>query len=155
MERTSSTWAIVRGLHRIAQVQRRAANAAPLGPVATGVLNMASEQPVHPKSAAAALDVPAQSITRAVSELVESGLVRRVEDDRDGRSYLIDVTEEGVRERDRFRDALLARFSHFLGDWSDAEVTDFAGKLAQLTAAIEQDSPPASARAGRNPWRSG
>ncbi|MDN5919015.1 MAG: MarR family transcriptional regulator [Pseudonocardia sp.] len=137
----------------MAQIQRRAANAAPLGPTATGVLNMAAQEPVHPKAVAAALDLPAQSITRAVSDLVESGLVRRVEDTSDGRSYLIDVTEAGIRERDSFREELLGRFSRLLSGWSDAEVADFAAKLAGLTTGIAEDLPDVSTRGGRNPWR--
>lgn len=155
MERTSSTWTIIRELHYIAQAQRRAAAAAPLGPVATGVLNLASQQPVRPKAAAVALNVPAQSITRAVSELAASGLVRRVEDTVDGRSYTVEVTETGARERERFRDELIGRFSEYLVEWSDEEVATFAGKLSQIAAALTESSPPpADARGGRNPWRS-
>ena len=147
-------WGIVRDLHRVAQVHRRAAARSPLGPISLGVLNLAAEAPVTPKAAAVELDVPAQSITRAVGELVEAGLVARVGDRSDGRSYAIDLTEPGRAARNRFRDELTARFAQHLAGWSDDEVVVFGRQLSRLTAALVADLPePAPGTGGRRPWR--
>jgi DNA-binding MarR family transcriptional regulator len=154
MEVTSSVWDIVRNLYLVAQVQRRAADRSPLGPVPLGLLNVASQGPVTPKAAAAALDVPAQSITRAVGELVAAGLVVRVGDRTDGRSYAIELTEQGRVARDRFRDELTGRFVQHLDGWTDEEIVTFAGQLSRLVAALAADLPePTPGRGGRRPWR--
>src|SRR5689334_14991050 len=108
MEGKESVWRIVRGLHRAAQVQRRAAAADPFGPVSIGLLNLAAPAPVRPTAAAAELDVPAQSITRAVTELVAAGLARREGAATDGRSYVIALTAEGEAALTRFRADLAA-----------------------------------------------
>jgi DNA-binding MarR family transcriptional regulator len=147
-------WSIVRNLYLIAQVHRRVAARSPLGPVALGLLNVAAQAPVTPKAAAAALDVPAQSITRAVGELVEAGLVARVGDRADGRSYAIDLTAEGRVARDRFRDELTARFLEHLDGWREDEIVTFAGQLSRLVAALVADLPePAPGTGGRRAWR--
>ena len=154
MEGTSSVWAIVRDLFRIAQIQRRASARAPLGPVGLGVLNLAAQEPVRPSVAAAELDVPAQSITRAVNELMAAGLVRRVGDRADGRSYVIELTGDGRRARTEFVTRLTDRFSELLADWSPEEIDTFAAQLNRLLTALAPDAPPATAEPGRNPWRS-
>jgi DNA-binding MarR family transcriptional regulator len=154
MEVTGALWSIVRNLYLVAQVHRRVAARSPLGPVSLGLLNVAAQAPVTPKAAAAALDVPAQSITRAVGELVRAGLVARVGDRADGRSYAIDLTERGRAARDRFRDELTARFREHLAGWADDEIVTFAGQLTRLVAALAADLPePAPGTGGRRPWR--
>jgi DNA-binding MarR family transcriptional regulator len=154
VEVTKSVWGIVRDLHRVAQVHRRAAARSPLGPVSLGVLNLAAQAPVTPKVAAAELDVPAQSITRAVGELVAAGLAARIGDRSDGRSYAVDLTEAGREVRDRFRDELTARFIEHLAGWSDDEILTFGRQLSRLTTALVADLPePAPGTGGRRPWR--
>jgi hypothetical protein len=129
VEVTSSVWSIVRNLYLVAQVHRRVAARAPLGPVSLGLLEVAAHAPVTPKAAAAALDVPAQSITRAVGELVGAGLVARVGDRADARSYA---------------------FVQHLAGWADEEVVTFAGQLSRLVAALAADLPePAPGTGGR------
>jgi DNA-binding IclR family transcriptional regulator len=138
MEGNKSVWRIVRGLHRAAQVQRRAAGADPFGPVSIGLLNLAAPAPIRPSAAAADLDVPAQSITRAVTELVAAGLVRREGDAADGRSYVIALTADGQAA---------------LADWTDEEITAFADRLETLVERLAGDLPAQPATGGRNPWR--
>lgn len=153
MERNRSIWRIVRGLHRAAQIQRRAAGADPFGPVSIGVLNHAAAAPVRPTAAAAELDVPPQSITRAVTELVTAGLVRREGDAADGRSYVIALTADGQAAITRFRTDLASRFAEHLADWTDAEITTFADRLETLVERLAGDLPAPPTAGGRNPWR--
>jgi DNA-binding MarR family transcriptional regulator len=154
VEVSSAVWSIVRNLFLVAQVHRRVAARSPIGPVSLGLLNVAAQAPVTPKAAAAALDVPAQSITRAVGELVEAGWVARAGDRSDARSYAIEVTERGRAARDRFRDQLTARFAQHLAGWTDDEVVTFAAQLTRLVAALAADLPePPPGTGGRRPWR--
>jgi DNA-binding MarR family transcriptional regulator len=151
VEVNDSVWIIVRELHRAAQIQRRAALRAPLDPVTLGVLNLAAQAPVRPSAAAAELDVPPQSITRAVTELVNAGLARRTGSRADGRSYVIELTEEGRAQRSRFREELTARFARHLEGWTDAEVAAFASRLTRLVSSLAADAP--AAPPAPNSWR--
>jgi DNA-binding MarR family transcriptional regulator len=147
-------WSIVRDLHRIAQLQRRAASRSPLGPVATGLLNLAAQAPVRPKAAAEELDVLPQSITRAAAQLAAAGLVRRIGDDADGRSYWLELTDEGRAAHARFRTELLEGFGRHLAGWSAQEIDDFAQRLGGLAESLAADVPPAPSRPSvRNSWR--
>lgn len=152
-----STWLIVRELHRAAQLQRRAAARSPLGPVALGLLNLAAQAPVRPSQAAKELQVPAQSITRAVADLMEDGLVRRVGNAADGRSYAVELTEQGTRARTEFRKQVSADFSRLLADWDEEEIDTFAAQLSRLVSALAADLPEGPPRTRKaNPWtRSG
>ncbi|WP_367038201.1 MarR family winged helix-turn-helix transcriptional regulator [Streptomyces sp. Je 1-332] len=154
MEGTDSVWLIIRELHRAAQLQRRAAAGSPLGPVALGLLNLAAQAPVPPSDAAKELQVPPQSISRAVADLMEAGLVRRVGNAADGRSYSIELTEAGQQARSDFRRQLSAEFSRLLTDWDQQEIDTFAGQLSRLVSALAADAAagPAAARTA-NPWR--
>jgi DNA-binding MarR family transcriptional regulator len=154
MEVTDSAWVIIRELHRAAQIQRRAALRAPLDPVTLGVLNLAAQAPVRPSTAAAELDVPAQSITRAVTELVNAGFAHRSGSRADGRSYVIELTEEGRAQRSRFREELTTRFARHLDGWTDTEVATFASQLTRLVSSLAADVPAApAAPAAPNSWR--
>jgi DNA-binding MarR family transcriptional regulator len=152
VEVTSSVWTIVRELDRAGRVQRRVAARAPFGPVGIGLLDLAAQAPVTPKAAATALDVPAQSVTRATAELAAAGLVRRVGDRADGRSYTLELTAEGRAAAQRFRDELATRFARHLDGWSETEITTFAQQLSALVTSIAADVEP-SAPHSPNPWR--
>ncbi|WP_112237793.1 MarR family winged helix-turn-helix transcriptional regulator [Kribbella monticola] len=141
MEGNDSVWSIVRSLHRAAQVQRRGAAASKIGPVALGVLNLAAQGAVRPSVAAEELDVPPQSVTRAVAELEAAGWVRRVGDAADGRAYVIEATAAGRRERKRFQNELIARFSSHLAGWKPEEIRRFAGQLDSLVTSLASDLP--------------
>jgi DNA-binding MarR family transcriptional regulator len=154
---TDSVWLIIRELHRAAQLQRRAAANAPLGPVALGLLNLAAQAPVRPSQAAKELQVPPQSITRAVTELMAADLVHRVGDAADGRSYSVELTDKGRDARAEFRRRLSADFARLLDDWSEQEVDAFAAQLSRLVSALAADlttgpNAPAGAPTA-NPWR--
>jgi DNA-binding MarR family transcriptional regulator len=154
VEVTNATWRIVRSLHVAARLQRRGAVAAPLGMAGLGLLNLAAESDVRPKDAAAELDVPAQSITRAVTELERKGYARRVGDGADGRSYRIQLTDDGRRARRKFQKQLLEQFSRHLEDWEPDEIEKFARQLDRLVTSLTNDvvaRPDSTIQ--RNRWR--
>jgi DNA-binding MarR family transcriptional regulator len=154
MEVITPIWTIVRSLHRVAQVQRRGAAASELGPVALGLLNLAAQEAIRPTTAAHELDVPPQTVTRAVTDLEDRGYVRRVGDAADGRSYVIEVTQAGREERKRFQDELILRFSTHLADWEPDEISRFAAQLDRLVDSLASDLPAQRTHERQsNPWR--
>lgn len=146
-------WCIVRSLDRAAQVQRRAAARSTWGPIHLGLLNLAAQQPVRPSEVTAELDVTAQSVSRAASELAAAGLIERVGDESDGRSYRIALTPEGESAIHRFRAELTSDFARHLSGWTDDEITDFARRLADLTTSMADDLPTQPRARTRNSWR--
>ncbi|WP_166975074.1 MarR family winged helix-turn-helix transcriptional regulator [Brevibacterium atlanticum] len=168
MEVTDSVWSIVRDLHRVALLQRRAGAESALGTVALGVLNLAAQAPVTPSEAARELHVPPQSITRAVGDLLDRRLVTRLGRPGDGRSYSIELTADGRAARTQFRAELTADFARHLSDWTEDEITGFAHQLGRLTTSLAEDpavesTPSRDARAAAddepsrsasrpNPW---
>ena len=155
MELSTAIWTIVRELHRAAQIQRRAAARAPWGPVPLGLLHLAAQAPIRPSAAATELDVPAQSITRATAELASAGLAGRVADEADGRSYVIELSDEGRTAVGELRAQLTAQFAAHLDGWTAEEITTFAAQLQRLVASLATDVPATGPREpARNPWRS-
>jgi DNA-binding MarR family transcriptional regulator len=62
-----------------------------------GVLSgIAGLQPVAPSELASVLGMPPTTISVYVARFLERRIVRRLPNPRDGRSYLLEVTEEGV-----------------------------------------------------------
>jgi DNA-binding MarR family transcriptional regulator len=60
--------------------------------VFSGIVNLG---PVSPSTLAAKLAVPPTTISVYVSRFLEQGIVRRLPNPGDGRSYLVEVTDEG------------------------------------------------------------
>ncbi|WP_210603736.1 MarR family winged helix-turn-helix transcriptional regulator [Brevibacterium oceani] len=140
VELHDAIWTIIRDLQRVTLLQRRAATETDLGPIGLGVLNLAAQSPITPSEAAHELHVPPQSITRAVADLTDHGLVTRLRHSGDGRSYSIDVTKDGQKARDRFRGELTRGFAIHLSDWTDEEVSVFAGQLTRLTSSLTAET---------------
>jgi DNA-binding MarR family transcriptional regulator len=91
-------------------------------------------RPVSPTQLATVLRVPPTSISRYVARLVSEGLVRRVPNEADGRSYLLELTEAGrgkVGEiAPRFRGLVAA-----LGEQTDVRAIESA--LVELERAAK------------------
>ncbi|WP_433714977.1 MarR family winged helix-turn-helix transcriptional regulator [Nocardia sp. CA-084685] len=155
MEVTDSVWRIIRALDTVTRLQRRAAAAGPYGQVALGLLNLAAQGAVRPSDAAAELGVPAQSISRAVGQLISAGLIRQVGSRTDGRSYSVEVTDAGTEARARFRAELTESFGAHLDSWTPTEITEFTTHLERLVRSLSADARVTRVRrpAGPKPWR--
>jgi DNA-binding MarR family transcriptional regulator len=88
--------------------------------------------PLSPTALADQLRVPPTSISRYVARLADAGLVRRSANPEDGRSYLIELTEEG-REK---VETISPRFRSIVRDLRErAPVDDIEAALVELETA--------------------
>jgi len=72
-----------------------------LGPTADGYAMFGAVRilgPITPGDAAALIGLPATTATDVVQRLVDRGLIERVANPRDGRSYLLRITAKGEEE---------------------------------------------------------
>ncbi|MGH3346304.1 MAG: MarR family winged helix-turn-helix transcriptional regulator [Nocardioides sp.] len=93
--------------------------------------------PLRASALVDATGVDKGAISRQVQQLVDLGLLTRAQDPDDGRATLLQVTADaharlGQVQRDRRR-----RFDRRLGEWSDADLADFAARLADYNAALD------------------
>ena len=78
-------------------------------------------------------------VSRQVQALVDLGLVERKPAPEDRRANLLDATEEGRRRLDEVSASRRDRFDQRLADWSDEELSHFAGQLAAYNRALSDD----------------
>lgn len=95
-----------------------------------------STTPLRPSAIAQALHISPPSVTRHVKALEAAGAVTPVGDAADGRSYRLQITDQGRREVQDVRDGLVAAFRNVLGGWSVAEVSQLTALLNRLNEAI-------------------
>jgi DNA-binding MarR family transcriptional regulator len=95
--------------------------------------------PIRLADLAAQEFISAPSTTRLVAELERRGLVSRTVDPLDGRAFLIECTEEGVREIDRAREARGSLVADIVGEVSDRERAALAAALDVIERSLERD----------------
>ena len=78
-------------------------------------------------------------VSRQVQTLVDLGLVERRPDAEDRRAILLDATDEGRERLAAVSRSRSDRFDRRLGDWSDAELSEFAGQLAAYNTALSDE----------------
>jgi DNA-binding MarR family transcriptional regulator len=93
--------------------------------------------PLRASALVDATGVDKGAISRQVQQLVDLGLLTRTQDPDDGRATLLAVnadahTRLGQVQRERRR-----RFDRRLGEWSEADLADFATRLADYNAALD------------------
>ena len=93
--------------------------------------------PLRASALVDATGVDKGAISRQVQQLVDLGLLTRTQDPDDGRATLLEVTADahtrlGQVQRERRR-----RFDRRLGEWSQADLADFATRLADYNAALD------------------
>ncbi len=93
--------------------------------------------PLRASALVDATGVDKGAISRQVQQLVDLGLLTRTQDPDDGRATLLEVTADahtrlGQVQRERRR-----RFDRRLGEWSEADLADFATRLADYNAALD------------------
>ncbi|HEX4224746.1 MAG TPA: MarR family transcriptional regulator [Pseudonocardiaceae bacterium] len=102
-------------------------------------------EPVRPSELAAHLEVHQSLITRQIRELEEEGKVAVAPDAKDGRAFVVSLTDLGRKQVVEFAELGLQRFMGFVRSWEPAEVREFTRLLCkfQETKAEYGESNPA------------
>lgn len=93
--------------------------------------------PLRASALVDATGVDKGAISRQVQQLVDLGLLTRVPDPDDGRATLLTVTDDAHARLSRVQRDRRRRFDQRLGEWSDADLADFATRLADYNAALD------------------
>lgn len=112
-----------------------------LAPVSFMVLQYVLDSgPVRAGELAEVFAMDKAVVSRLVQQLVELGLVQRSSDPDDRRASLLVATDDAVQRVAAMRQERSERFDQRLGDWSDAEITEFAERLGRYNLALEDRS---------------
>lgn len=101
--------------------------------------HLATHGPLRGADLADAFGMDKGGVSRQVQALVDLGLVERRPDAEDRRAILLDATDEGRERLAAVSRSRSDRFDQRLGDWSDTELSDFAGRLAAYNTALSDD----------------
>jgi DNA-binding MarR family transcriptional regulator len=132
---------IGRRVRRVA-ADRAAAVDPSLGEVGYAVLESLHRLgPSRQRDLVSGLCVEKAAVSRAVTQLVELGLVERVDDPDDGRGHQLALTKVGARRIAGVLADRRAVFAARLADWTPEEIAAFVGMLERYNAAIEGTPP--------------
>ena len=101
--------------------------------------HLAVHGPLRGADLSGAFGMDKGGVSRQVQALVDLGLVERKPDPEDRRAILLDATDEGRRRLDEVSASRRDRFDQRLSDWSDDELSHFAGQLAAYNRALSDD----------------
>ncbi len=101
--------------------------------------HLATHGPLRGADLADAFGMDKGGVSRQVQALVDLGLVERRPNAEDRRAILLDATDEGRERLAAVSRSRSDRFDRRLGDWSDTELSDFAGRLAAYNTALADD----------------
>jgi DNA-binding MarR family transcriptional regulator len=120
-------------------VAERAAAVDPaLGEVGYGVLEYLHRQgPSRQRNLVCGLAVEKAAVSRAVTQLVELGLVDRLDDPEDGRGHQLELSTRGRAQISAVLTDRRAVLATKLADWTPEEIADFVAMLERYNAAIE------------------
>jgi DNA-binding MarR family transcriptional regulator len=77
------------------------------------------------------------AVSRQVTHLVELGLLERSQDPDDGRATLLAASDDARERLATVGRQRSERFGQRLSDWSEADLADFADRLAHYNAALD------------------
>jgi DNA-binding MarR family transcriptional regulator len=106
---------------------------------------IAATEPVRPSELAAHLEVHQSLITRQIRELEEEGKVVVSADPKDGRAFVVGLTDLGRKQVAELTEIGIQRFMGFVRGWDAEEVREFTRLLwkFQQTKAEYAESNPA------------
>ncbi|MEV6259168.1 MarR family transcriptional regulator [Streptomyces sp. NPDC051784] len=91
-----------------------------------------------------AFDLDASTLNRQTAAVMRAGLVERIPDPDGGMARKFRITEEGAKALDTEREGMVASLERVMTDWSDEDISAFAGYLRRFNTDIE--------RLGGRPW---
>lgn len=80
----------------------------------------------------------ASTVTRQLSVMVDSGLVRKEANPSDARSALIHVTQTGSEKASAMRSERVARLERLFQDWPESDRMECARVLARLNTSLRE-----------------
>lgn len=101
--------------------------------------HLAANGPMRGADLSDAFGMDKGGVSRQVQSLVDLGLVERRPDAEDRRAILLDATTEGRRRLEVMSRHRSDRFDRRLSGWSDAELSEFATRLAAYNSALSDD----------------
>ena len=101
---------------------------------------------VTPGRLAELLHITPQTMAGIVNRLMQRGLITRQRDERDRRSYMIHITEEGLRLADAAPSLLRDRFCRELASleqWEQTQMLSTLQRIAEMMSAgdVEEEAP--------------
>jgi DNA-binding MarR family transcriptional regulator len=129
---------------------RRRAPAAPKDLSRNLVLNVIADAPGETTvgGLAAEMGVAQPVASRTVAACIADGLLRRAASQDDGRRTVLELTELGKAERDRFADEQRRAFEEITAAWSTEDQVRFAQLLVRYSADAASWSKRRRARGG-------
>lgn len=132
---------LVRGLRELHGAVTQASRH-PVDPSGAAVLGRLEEHgPLRLSVLAGVLCLDISTVSRQVPALERYGWVVRERDPQDHRAQLLELTDEGrevLADVRRSRNEVLRRL---LPDWTEAELSQFAGQLQRFNADVTQHRP--------------
>ncbi|GAA3456427.1 MarR family winged helix-turn-helix transcriptional regulator [Dactylosporangium matsuzakiense] len=129
----------VRALMKVVRLLKQQHQHEP-GALAPGVVGLLAvihnHERLHLKELASACALDQSTTSRAVSTLVQDGLVRRVADPGDGRASFLELTEAGAEAMRRSDDWYTGLLTAALRDWTRADVERFGGLLKRFAESL-------------------
>lgn len=101
--------------------------------------HLAAHGPMRGADLSDAFGMDKGGVSRQVQSLVDLGLAERHPAPEDRRAILVDASAEGRRRLGDMSRSRSDRFDERLGDWSDADLSDFAAQLASYNTALADD----------------
>ena len=100
------------------------------------LISLAESGPVRSSSFVEKLEVDKGAVSRQIQHLVDLGLAERSPDPDDGRATLVSASADAARRLSEVSTARRGWLDERLGDWSDAELTDFVATLGRYNASL-------------------
>ncbi|MBC3842757.1 MarR family transcriptional regulator [Streptacidiphilus sp. 4-A2] len=99
------------------------------------------EGPVGVKALAQAMGIDSSTVTRQVAPLVDSGLVDRLPNPKDGRAVLLALSVLGLERLNQVRVSRRALMRELLTDWSPEDREQFSSLLTRFNQAMREYNP--------------